>query len=330
MVDADALRAVDPDLAAHGIQSALSVPLRAGGRTIGVMQVLSRSPREFGPAEVRLVETFADRVALAVTNARTYQRQQEIGRIIEEVLMPAPRVRLPGLAVAGRYQPSREVGGDFYAVLPLAGGRVGLAIADVAGKGIPAARLAARTRYLLEALAVERRDPADVLQRLNAALVQDSATTLFVSLFYGVIEPAAGTFRFASAGHVPPVLLRADAPEGTLLDVTGLLLGILPEAQYVSHATTVGPGDLLVLYTDGLTEARRSDGELFGEPRLAAVVAAARDGTAEDVADAVMRAVADWAGEGPRDDRALAVGRLLPVEAPAAAGPPGRTTTVAP
>ena len=357
MVDAGSLRAVDPDLATHGVQAALSVPLRAGGETIGVMQVFSRSPREFGPGEIRLVETFADRVALAVSNARTYARQQEIGRIIQAALMPSPTVRLPGLAVAGRYQPSREVGGDFYAVLPLADGRVGVAIADVAGKGTPAAQLAARTRYFLEALAFDGRDPADVLARLNAALARDTGSTLFVSLFYGVLgpadsrpaggpavrsapghheieaadgttmssKPAARTFRFASAGHVPPVLLRADAPEASLLDVTGLLLGILPDARYVSQETAVGPGDLLVLYTDGLTEARRrSDGELFGEPRLTSAVTAARDGTAEDIADAVMRAVTDWAGSGPRDDRALAVARLLPVGAAAPPEPPRR------
>ena len=327
VVDRASLRAVDPDLADHGVQAALSVPLRAGGATIGVMQVLARSPREFGPAEIRLVETFADRVALAVSNARAYERQQEIGRIIQQALMPAPTVRLPGLAVAGRYQPSREVGGDFYAVLPLDDGRVGLGIADVAGKGIPAATLAARTRYLLEALAQDGRDPADVLSRLNAALVRDSASSLFVSLFYGVLMPAAGTFRYASAGHVPPVLLRAGEPEGRLLDVTGLLLGILPDARYVSHETAVDPGDLIVLYTDGVTEARRSDGELFGEPHLAAVVTAARDGTAEDVADTVMRAVTDWAGPGPRDDRALAVVHLLPVGAPAAVPPDQAATT---
>ena len=327
MVDAASLRAVDPDLADHGVQAALSVPLRAGGDTIGVMQVLSRSPREFGPAEIRLVEIFADRVALAVSNARSYERQHEIGLIIQQALMPAPSARLPGLAVAGRYQPSREVGGDFYAVLPLAEGRVGLAIADVAGKGIPAATLAARTRYLLEALAQDGRDPADVLGRLNAALASDSASSLFVSLFYGVLAPAAGTFRYASAGHMPPFLLRGGAPEGVFLDVSGLLLGILPEARYVSRETAVAPGDLVILYTDGVTEARRSDGELFGEPHLVSVVTAARDGTADDVADAVMRAVADWAGGGPRDDRALAVVRLLPVSEAAAA--PGRAATVA-
>ncbi|HEV2357535.1 MAG TPA: SpoIIE family protein phosphatase [bacterium] len=313
VADPDALRAIDEDLAAHGVQAALSVPLRAGGQAIGVVQVLSQRAREFGPRDVRLLETFADRVALAVDNARAYERQQEIGRIIQQALMPAPSVRLPGVAVAGRYQPSREVGGDFYAVLPLADGRVGLAIADVAGKGIPAATLAARTRYLLEALALDGRDPADVLGRLNAVLARDPKTNLFVSLYYAVLDHTAGRLRFASAGHLPPVLLRAGAADAVPVESTGLLCGILPEARYESLETAIGPGDLLVLFTDGLTEARRADGELFGEQRLASVVASARDGTSDEVADTVMEAVAAWAGTaGPRDDRALAVVRVLP------------------
>jgi phosphoserine phosphatase RsbU/P len=311
--DPDALREMDADLAAHGVQAALGVPLRAGGHPIGVIQVFSRTPREFGPEEVRLLETFADRVALAVDNARAYEREQEIGRIIQRALMPAPDVRLPGIAVAGRYEPSREVGGDFYAVLPLAGGRVGLAIADVAGKGIPAATLAARARYLLEALALDGRDPADVLTRLNGVLTQPGGTSLFVSLFYAVFDPDRGVLRFSNAGHVPPVLLGAGAVEPATIESAGLLLGILPEARYESRETPIRPGDLLVLFTDGLTEARRPDGELFEEARLAAVIAAGRDRSPAEIADAVMDAVTAWAETGPRDDRALAVIRVLQV-----------------
>jgi len=313
VTDPDALRAIDADLAAQGVQAALSVPLRVGGRTIGVVEVIARTPRDFGARGIRLLETFADRVALAVDNARAYERQQEIGRIIQQALMPAPSVRLPSVAVAGRYQPSREVGGDFYAVLPLEDGCVGLAIADVAGKGIPAATLAARTRYLLEALALDGRDPADVLTRLNAALVSDAGTNLFVSVYYAVFAPARGVLRSASAGHLPPILLRTGALAPSPLDTAGVLLGILPGARYQSRETAVRPGDVLVLYTDGITEARRADGELFGDQRLAAAVAAARDGTPEEIADAVMDAVAEWAGAGQRDDRALAVIRFLPV-----------------
>jgi sigma-B regulation protein RsbU (phosphoserine phosphatase) len=278
-----------------------------------VVEVLARTPRDFGANEIRLLETFADRVALAVDNARAYERQQEIGRVIQQALMPAPTVRLPGVAVAGRYQPSREVGGDFYAILPLEGGRVGLAIADVAGKGIPAATLAARTRYLLEALAMDGRDPADVLTRVNAALVNNAGTNLFVSLYYAVFAPASGVLCSACAGHLPPILLRTGAAAPSPLDTSGVLLGILPDARYESRETPVRAGDVLVLYTDGITEARRGDGELFGDQRLAAAVTAARGGTPEDIAAAVMRAVADWAGAGQRDDRALAVIRFVPI-----------------
>jgi len=325
LTDPESLRAVDPDLAAQGVQAALGVPLRVGGRTIGVVEVLARIRRDFGPREIRLLETFADRVALAVDNARSYERQQEIGRVIQQALMPAPSVRLPGVAVAGLYHPSREVGGDFYAVLPLGDGRVGLAIADVAGKGIPAATLAARTRYLLEALALDGRDPADVLARLNAVLVDDAGTNLFVSLYYAVFTPASGTLRWASAGHLPPLVLRAGAPGPSPLDIGGVLLGILPHAKYQSRETVVRPGDVLVLFTDGITEARRADGELFGEQRLAAAVTAARDGTPDEIAGAVMHAVAEWAAAGQRDDRALAVVQFLPV---GAAAPVERPATV--
>jgi serine phosphatase RsbU (regulator of sigma subunit)/HAMP domain-containing protein len=327
--DLEELRAVDPELAARGVQAALSVPLRVGGRTIGVVEVLARAPRNFGARDIRLLETFADRVALAVSNARSYERQQEIGRVIQQALMPSPSLRLPGVAMAGRYQPSREVGGDFYAALPLADGRIGLAIADVAGKGIPAATLAARTRYLLEALALDGRDPAEVLARLNTALVNDPGTNLFVSLFYAVLTPARGLLRWASAGHLPPLLFRADAARPAPLDAAGLLLGIQPGETYTSRETVLAPGDVLVLYTDGLTEARRADGELFGDARFAAAVADARGGSPEEIADAVMHAVADWAGVGQRDDRALAVIRFAAVAAAAREPRPGRTVTIA-
>src|SRR5579883_2474387 len=157
-----------PDVAGPRVHAAVAVPLRAGGRVIGAIEVVSRRPREFEPREVRLLETFADRVALAVDNARAYERQQEIAGIIQRALLSPPDLQVPGLAVAGRYRPSREVGGDFYAVLPLEGQRVGLAIADVSGTGIAAATLSAKTRYLLEALALDGRPPDAVLAQVNA------------------------------------------------------------------------------------------------------------------------------------------------------------------
>ena len=308
----EAFRALDPRLLAEGVRAAASVPLRVGGKVIGVMQIVSHEAREFRAQDVRLIEAFADRVALAVDNARAYERQQEIAGVIQQALLPTPSVRLPGLAVAGRYVPSREVGGDFYAILALGQGQVGFAIADVSGKGIRAATLSARTRYLLEAFVLDGRPPEAVLARMNTVLTQDAASDLFVSLFYGVIDPEAGTLRCTSAGHPAPLVLRAGEPAPVALEAPGLLLGVKTGARYSAIETRVGPGDLMVLFTDGITEARRADGEQFGEQRLANHVVEHRQAQPEDIADHVMDAVARWSGDGARDDQALVVVRVLP------------------
>jgi sigma-B regulation protein RsbU (phosphoserine phosphatase) len=308
----ETLRILDPDLPAQDVRAAVSVPLRAGGKVIGVIQVFSRRMREFQPREVRLLETFADRVALAVDNAQAYERQQEIAGIIQEVLLPAPSVVVPGLTIAGRYRPSREVGGDFYAILPLGKNRVGLAIADVSGKGIPAATLSARARYLLEAFALDAGAPGDVLGRLNVVLTRDADPGMFVSLFYAVLDSGAGTLLCANAGHLPPFLLRAGAPSPAPLEARGILLGVHPGAHYPVVETRVEPGDLLVLFTDGITEARNAAGEQFGDRQLASLFANLRHATPEDIVERVMDAVAQWTGTGPADDQALVLARLLP------------------
>jgi serine phosphatase RsbU (regulator of sigma subunit)/HAMP domain-containing protein len=300
------LAALDPALAAEGALATVGVPLRAGGRVIGVVQVCSRGPREFTPHEMRLLETFADRVALAVDNARAYERERELAAIIQQTLLPPQRVVLPGVTVAGRYLASREVGGDFYAVLPLEQGRVGLAIADVAGKGIPAATLSARARYLLEAFALDAPQPDVVLTRLNRVLARD-ADSRFVSLFYSVLDPFAGRLAFARAGHPPPFLLRAGEAAPVPLEAPGLLLGVKIATPYVTQEIPVVPGDQLIMFTDGITEARRADGEQFGEQQLSVLARTCAGGPPEDVVDRVMNALTTWAGSEPADDQTIVV-----------------------
>src|SRR5579883_2284435 len=287
-------------------------PLRVGGRVIGVLELIARGERDFRAQDVRLIEAFADRVALAVDNARAYGRQREIAGVIQEALVPTPSVRLPGMAIAGRYVPSREVGGDFYAVLPLGHGRVGLAIADVTGKGIPAATLSARARYLLEAFVLDGQPSEAVVARMNAVLTRDAASGLFVSLFYGMVDPEAGTLRYTRAGHPAPFLLRAGVQAPEALDAPGLLLGVDPAARYPAVEVQVGPGDLLAMFTDGITEARRPDGELFGDQRLVDTLIELREAQPERIADEIMAAVGRWSGDGPTDDQALVIARVLP------------------
>jgi serine phosphatase RsbU (regulator of sigma subunit) len=303
------LSTLDPGLSAAGTVATIGVPLRAGGRVVGVVQVCSHRPREFTRHEMRLLETFADRVALAVDNARAYEREHELAGIIQQTLFPPKRVRLPGLTVAGRYLASREVGGDFYAVLPLGEDRVGLAIADVAGKGIPAATLSARARYLLEAFASEGQPPDGVLTRLNRVLAQDVDSS-FVSLFYGVLSPREGRLAFSSAGHLPPLLLRERARLPIPLEAPGLLLGVESSAEYVTVETFVGPGDMLVMFTDGITEARNVDGEEFSDERVSTLLGTLAAVGPEETADRVMDAVATWAPGSPADDQTIMVVRI--------------------
>jgi serine phosphatase RsbU (regulator of sigma subunit)/HAMP domain-containing protein len=303
------LAALDPALAGQGAYAAAGVPLRAGGRVIGVVQVTSRRPREFTPHEMRLLEAFADRVALAVDNASAYEREREIAAIIQQTLLPPERVQLPSMTVAGRYVSSREVGGDFYAVLPLEDARVGLAIADVTGKGIPAATLSARARYLLEAFALDAHRPDTVLTRLNQVLARDAASQ-FVSLFYGILDARRGRFAFARAGHLPPLLVPAGTATPVALEPPGLLLGVDVAATYVTSEVPVGPGDLLVMFTDGITEARRQDGQQFGEQRVSMLAGACAGALPEDVVERVMDALAAWAGRAPADDQTIVVVRI--------------------
>jgi len=289
----------------------VGVPLRVGGRVIGVVQVFSQRPRAFAAPEVRLLETFADRVALAVDNATAFEREREIAQIIQQTLLPPTHVSLPGLTVAGRYLPSREVGGDFYAVLPLDGQRAGLAIADVSGKGIPAAALSARARYLLEAFALDGRPPDAVLTPLNRVL-SAGADSKFVSLFYAVLDPSGGTLAFASAGHLPPMLLRAGEAVPVFLESRGILLGVDSAATYATTEMPITAGDLLVMFTDGITEARNRHGEQFGEQHLARLVASAAGAVPQAIADRIVSAVASWCGNGTADDQTVVAAQVMP------------------
>lgn len=312
VADPTELAAIDPDLSREGASATVAVPLRAGGKVIGVVQVSVRGRREFTSHDVRLLEAFADRVALAVDNAKAYGHEHELAEILQRSLLPPPHVRLPGVTVAGRYLASHDVGGDFYAVLPLGDRRVGLAVADVTGKGIPAATLSARARYLLEAFASEGREPDAVLARLNRVLSVDGDGK-YVSLFYGVLDPGQGRLVFANAGHHPPLLLRTGSHAPASLEARGLLLGVDAAAAYATAEAAVGPGDLLMLFTDGVTEARNHDGAQFGDRLMVPLLNAARGGTPDDVVDGVMAAVAEWGGTDPADDQTVVVAQVLPV-----------------
>jgi sigma-B regulation protein RsbU (phosphoserine phosphatase) len=200
------------------------------------------------------------RLAREVTLRERMEREMELGRDIQASFLPDACPVVPGWEVCSFWRAARQVGGDFYDFIPLrghdGGERWGVVIADVADKGVPAALFMALSRTLLRTVGINRVSPADTLTRVNELILSDARTDLFVTVFYAVWEPGTGRLAYAVAGHNPPVWVSADGETRTLRG-TGLPLGVIDEAQYDEHEIHLHPGDALLLYTDGLTDAMK-------------------------------------------------------------------------
>jgi serine phosphatase RsbU (regulator of sigma subunit)/anti-sigma regulatory factor (Ser/Thr protein kinase) len=285
-VDVETLELDSPALAelkAAGVK--LAVPLVSQGELIGVLNLgPRRSEQEYSSDDRRLLDNLAAQAAPALrvgqlvrqqqAEARTRQRfeqELEVARLIQQNFLPKQLPELSGWQVAACYQPAREVGGDFYDVIPLADDQVGFVIGDVTDKGVPAALVMAATRSVLRASAQRLIEPGQVLERVNEHLCPDMPAKMFVTCLYGVLDPATGRFRFANAGHDLPYVKTA---EGSVeLRARGMPLGLMTGMTYEEHETLLAPGDSLLLHSDGIVEAHDPEGQMFGFPRLKELVA---------------------------------------------------------
>jgi len=196
------------------------------------------------------------------------QQELDLARKMQLSILPPDRPEQAGVAVHGMMLPAKEVGGDFYDVFELPDGRLALVVADVSGKGVPAAFFSLITRTLLKAIATAGAEPGAAIDRLNDLLCAENEQMMFVTLFFGLLEPDSGRFVFVNAGHNPPVHLHATGAM-EMLAVTGdMALAVMEEQGYQVREITLSPGDLLLLYTDGVTEACDRDNNEFGEERL--------------------------------------------------------------
>jgi PAS domain S-box-containing protein len=286
------------------IRHALSVPLRARGRTFGAVTV-ARSG-EMTDADDELVENVVRRAALALDNARLYEQQREVAVTLQRSLLPRRLPEVPNLRLASRYLPGAdgtEVGGDFYDAVALPAGRVGLTVGDVMGRGVRAAAVMGQLRASLRGYALENHPPQGVLARVDA-LVQALEDGELVTALYGVLQPATGTLTIASAGHPPPVVVRAGG------EVMAVALDPGPPLGVASHSfgaadVRLEPGDTLLLFTDGLVEDR-SLPVYEGIEKLRAGLAAdtrARSGCP----DAVCAAALEVMSRGPSHDDDIAL-----------------------
>jgi len=234
------------------------------------------------------------------------ESELDTARKIQEKLLPHEMPQLPGFEIAGTSIPSKQVGGDYFDFLDLGKGRLGIAIADVSGKGIPAALLMANLQASLHAQTLETKKVAEVPIRINNLLVKSTDINMFVTFFYGLLDRNQSTFTSTNAGHNPPILLRVDQ---TIERLTrgGLVLGFLPDQKYAQQTTTLKPGDILVLYTDGITEARAPEEEtvkdkLFGEDRLVQVIMDNASLSAREIQAAILQAVSAHTKNTPQGD----------------------------
>jgi GAF domain-containing protein/anti-sigma regulatory factor (Ser/Thr protein kinase) len=248
---------VNPLMFEKGVQSLLGVPLVVERRLIGVLHVGTLTPREFTDDDIQLLQLVADRAALAIEHDRLFE-QHRIAATLQEALLPSDLGRAPGVAFAGRYRPAAEaasIGGDWYDVVKLPGGRVGVAIGDVVGHGVHAATLMASLRNALHAYAIEGLAPADVAQRLGAFADSIGAERL-ATYVYGILDSDRDLFTFVNASHPQPVVVNPDGTAAYLsapvLPPLGVSTGPPPEEMSV----TIEPGSTLLLYTDGLIERR--------------------------------------------------------------------------
>jgi serine phosphatase RsbU (regulator of sigma subunit) len=307
---------------AVGIRHVLCVPLRVSAYAAtaaaeieeqSVIGVLYLDGRERGsmlsPSTRDSLEAFATQAALAINSARLYAESAEKARLdrdlrvaaeIQRALLPEPQYAGPTFDVAAASFACSTVGGDFFDYVEMADGEFGFALGDVAGKGPPAALLATAVQSNCSAHAPVASDPADLMARLNRALLRRAIDARFATMCYGTLS-ADGRFRYSNAGQEPPLVIRADGSMEAL-DVGGPVLGLLSTATYAFGETQLAPGDLIVMFSDGVTEARNLAGDEYERDRLSTALAGAHGRAAARVLEDLLASVNHFAGAAPQAD----------------------------
>jgi sigma-B regulation protein RsbU (phosphoserine phosphatase) len=284
----------------------IGFPLSVKAENLGVMLVeeeaLPRGSPSFHLREkrIQIVKGITQQAAIAIKNDQLQQeavrsermeRELQLAREIQATFLPDKIPEIPNWDIDVYWQPAREVGGDFYDILLLDNQKIGFVMADVADKGMPAALFMTLIRTLMRAAAKDKISPAEVLKQVNELLLPDAKHGMFVTLFYGVISIETGLMSYANAGHNPPLVKRCNGDELTELTRTGMALGIFDDIEVVERTISVEPGDCVFLYTDGITEAFSSDGEMFGIERLKNLIAGSEFTNSHELACSIIEAV---------------------------------------
>jgi serine phosphatase RsbU (regulator of sigma subunit)/putative methionine-R-sulfoxide reductase with GAF domain/anti-sigma regulatory factor (Ser/Thr protein kinase) len=287
-----------------------ALPLMLKGETFGVLLVEEAiGGRRFRNRRLEILNGVAQQVALAFQNDIFQQErvsrdrletEVQLARQIQETFIPKTLNAPQGWDLAARWRTALQMGGDFYDVINLADGRLGIFIADVADKGIPAALFMALTRTLMRAAILQTDSPAEALRQVNDLLYPDCEQGMFVTAVYGALDPKTGIFTYANAGHNPPLWVHSGQID--LLTRTGIALGVIEYAQMAERCINLAAGDLLMFYTDGITEAFSAHGEIFGDERLRHLISKLDVETTEMILDKIDAEVNLFIGDFPMSD----------------------------
>jgi serine phosphatase RsbU (regulator of sigma subunit)/putative methionine-R-sulfoxide reductase with GAF domain len=300
------------------LQGPVVAPLRGRTELVGALVVDGRTEDLLlSQRRLNILTGIASQAATSIESVQlladlaarqVLEHELDLAREIQKSFLPASCPNVPGYTVAAAWKSARRVGGDFYDFMLLSNGNMGIVIADVADKGVPAALFMALSRTLTRATAMSGRTPSDALRRTNTLIMADARSDLFVTVFYGLLHPRSGNFTYANAGHNPPLWLKARSGAVSRLQQHGMALGVLNDVPLTEHVIQLEAGDVLALYTDGVTEAFNIDGEEFGVERLEQALQANADRSAEDIVAAIETAVDEFVGnEPPFDDFTLVV-----------------------
>ena len=243
-----------------------------------------------------------DELERTTAEKERFAKELEIAKGIQQSFLPDTAPDIAGIEIAAKNIPALEVGGDFYDFIPLGKDRWGLVIADVSGKGVPAALFMALSRTLIRASTLANADPAVAIGHANQLICEDSKTDMFVTLFYAILDSRAMTLDYVNAGHNPPLLLKGTSSDVVLLKARGIALGLTDEMDLQSARMDLRPGDVLVLYTDGVTEAINDHEEEFGEQRLLSVIMENRTLPAAELLEKILDTISTFAGNRPQHD----------------------------
>lgn len=297
-----------------GARHLLGVPVLFENSPRGMLVVGDKESRRgvgpFLPDDRRTLGLFANQAAIALENARSHLRALEQERLeremhlaaeIQRQILPKGAPQVPGFQLAGWNRPARQVGGDYYDLFPARSGRVGVVLGDVSGKGIPAALMVSTLHSALRLLLDQSELGPTLLERLNRHILESSMPNKFITMLIAEVEPGSGRLRYMNAGHNPALLLRRGGAVEEL-GADGVPLGLLPASRYPMREIAMEPGDLLCLYSDGITEAESADEEEFGPERLTGLLRGHRNRPLQDVLDSIHHAVSDHAQGRPQGD----------------------------